>query len=205
MDNRQYLARIAAKPAPPTTNKLFDPKMIKIVVVLIIAVFTVIILANLLGDAANKPKALTEQLYLRLTNLSADSSPIVTYGHDVKSPELRSLATSLKSALIASAHDLSTLLPTLKIDPEEINQTTAAAESDHITALTTDLANAKLNGILDRIYSKDLALQISDLLYLESSLLEKTSDPSLITALEKSTTDLTILHTKFTDFSNSSN
>jgi hypothetical protein len=204
MDNLEYLAQIAAKPAAQSAStKLLDHRMIKLIAIAIIAIITIIVLASLLGSATGKSKTLTEQLYLRLTNLSADSGPITAYGSNVKSSELRSLATSLKSTLTNTTRELTALLPDLSIDPTKIDEKTTATEADYLATLITDLSNAKLNGILDRIYAKDIALQISDLLFLESSLLEKTTDEALIALVEQSATDLGNLHTKFINFSNS--
>ncbi|MBQ2660461.1 hypothetical protein IJF86_03545, partial [Candidatus Saccharibacteria bacterium] len=68
-------------------------------------------------------------------------------------------------------------------------------------SLESDLKSAKINGILDRIYARKMAYEISLLLGEESAIYNATEDTSLKSVLGDSYSSLSNLYDKFNDFS----
>jgi hypothetical protein len=208
MDKQEYLNHITAKPKPAAAktsllDKLLTPKNLKVAVVAVFALVVLIVVGSILSQDNNKATVLTERLSLRLGNIT---STIDTFSKNIKNPELRAISTSLKATLTDTSRDLTALLPALKVDTKNLKKSASATtETDHINELNTDLEHARLNGILDRTFAKDMTLQTSLLLSLEADLLARTKNADLTSLLENSTKSITALHARINDFSNKSN
>ena len=202
MDNQAYLEQIAAKPTKGSSaGGLFSPKMLKIVFVGLAAIILVIALGAMFGAKGSKGKELAETLSIRLPNIS---QTIRNYNTHIKSPELRAMAITLQSSLDATSRDLAPLLVSeFKHDPKKPTTKVVNTEAELMDELTNTLTDAKLNGILDRVYANRLTAEISDLIYIESDLHSKTSSSAVKDLLDKSSSDLRNLHEDFFNFANS--
>ena len=80
---------------------------------------------------------------------------------------------------------------------KEIIEKEATAKQE----LATELFEAKINGILDRIYANKMAYEISIITTNESQLIKSTNDETLKDALNESYDSLETLYSKFNDFS----
>ena len=67
--------------------------------------------------------------------------------------------------------------------------------------LESELFEAKINGILDRIYAHKMAYEISVITSEEAKIINMTGDSSLKELLEKSHSSLENLYEKFNNFS----
>ena len=207
MDNQTYLNQIAVK---QTTSRgignFFTPTMIKIIIGAVIALIFVIILGSILNSANQKTIDLYTAFHLRLQNLTAGNGPLSTYtknlkSSDLRSPDLRSLAGNLQTYLTSTSLEMSSLLSTLKVDTS--NPSEQATADSNISSYTSELADAKLNGVLDRTFASSTALQISILLSMESEIRAKTDNSSLANLMDRSSADLNKLLAQFTNYSNS--
>ena len=209
MDNEQYLKQISAKPthkslSAKNTNKFFTPNMIKLFIGGAIAIVLLIVVINILGASAARAKVLTETLYTRLTSLSKQGGPTDKYGKLLSSSSLRALSGNLRTNLSNISRDLEGLLPELQIDRSKISSGVTKDEEAHLTDLNTVLEKARLNALLDRVYSREITLQIAQILSIESELYERTTNRALQDLLHRSTTNLRLLEIEFTDFTNNS-
>lgn len=213
MDKQQYLNHISSNSGRPSSaaapgetsllDKLLVPKNLKIILIALALIIILMIVAASLGSGAEKATELTGRLSLRLGNLN---STISSYSGKIKNPELRAISTSLSTTFTDTSRDLTALLPELEIDPGSLSESTSATlETDHITELNTVLYNASLNGILDRVYANNLTRETSLLVSLELDILSRTENTNLTALLTKSSTDLTALHSRISDFANKSN
>ena len=202
-----YLNQIAAdaRPTPPKSGlaNLFTPKVLAFAIGGIILAIVLIIVGSLLGGVSRKEQTLVEQANLRCTNLL---TTIDTYTPELKSPNLRALTASLSSILTETSRNLTTSLQSdfgqdAKATPSE---SLTQSETDHISALNSTLESARLNGILDRTYLREMELQISLLLSIESEALARTDKPSLTGYLNSSTQSLATLHDQFESFNSTS-
>lgn len=199
MDSLEYLNQISQsnrpiKPANKVKAKLLNGSIIKIALGGIVLFFLLMIIGSMLGNLNAKPENLTKQLYTRTINLN---STISTYGKTLKSSRLRSINSSLSAVLVNSSNQLSSYIKGEETSSSVLlpDEETVAAEAQHIAQLDSSLNNAKLNGILDRIYASQIDLEVSLLLSMISELEERAKgDTKLITILSDYYSNLKVIH-----------
>ena len=209
MDNMAYLQQIATptdqKPKSPLSS-LMSGKMIKILIALAALAILIIIIGTIVSssNSSNSERSKVEQVQLRSSNLI---KTINTYNKSLKSSSLRSTGQSLSAVLTETNRELSNLLKSDYAVTDEsdtsLSKETKTSEENYINKVNGDLETARLNANLDRTYARQMALEISLLSSLESSLLEKTSNASLKNILATSLNNLSPLRTAFDSFSDS--
>ncbi len=208
MDGQQYLDQISKTNLPKRAtvgkkkfwqNKFFIISMIGVVGVLIIVLIGAIIKANTVSE-----KSLVEKLNLHLTGTI---SAIDEYQNYIKSSDLRSSSASLKGILSDTNSSVSSHVAE-KYNLKNTNNYDKAlretAETDS-AELKNDLFEAKINGILDRIYAHKMAYEISVIKSEESRIYDITNSSSLKEALDTSYKSLENLYSSFSDFSEAKN
>ncbi len=208
MDGQQYLNQISKTNLPKRAtvgkkkfwqNKFFIISMIGVVGVLIIVLIGAIIKANTVSE-----KSLVEKLNLHLTGTI---SAIDEYQNYIKSSDLRSSSASLKGILSdtnSSVSSYATEKYNLKNTNNYDKTLRETAETDS-AELKNDLFEAKINGILDRIYAHKMAYEISVIKSEESRIYDITNSSSLKEALDTSYKSLENLYSSFSDFSEAKN
>ncbi|MBR0488169.1 hypothetical protein IJJ39_00625 [Candidatus Saccharibacteria bacterium] len=200
MDNKEYLEQISASVRPATKSKgkgILSSPIFKISVIGIIAFILIAILGAVLtgGRPSIKDETIELQLYV-----SSTMKAISDYQSDLKSSNLRSHSASLGSILSNTSRDLTNYLEST-YDSAKPSSTAESDEQLHLEGLESDLFEAKINGILDRIYAHKMAYEISMIMSRESSIYEHVSDSSFRTKLESSYNSLNTLYTEFNEFS----
>ena len=207
MDNKAYLEKIASETRiskPKATGFLgklgLSPMMKKLLIGAVAVAFFFIILGTALGGGdKNTDRDLVDKLSLRTTNLV---SVIEHYTPYVKSSKLRSLGNSLKAVINQVNYAANTSLADdfdAKGSKPQKEQTTLDEDAWRLE-LEESLENARLNGILDRVYSRDYAYQIGMLISLENDIIKKSKKENLTSALEKSLPNLDQLYDQFDNF-----
>lgn len=158
-----------------------------------------LILGAILGAGKTGVKEQCFSLKLRLDNTL---EIISTYQTDVKSSDLRSSSASLYSILSNTSRDLTNYVTEKynykeKSVPKNLVET-ATLEKDGLGA---ELFEAKINGILDRIYAHKMAYEISWITTNEATIFNATNDEALKSLLTTSYDSLNNLYEKFSDFS----
>ena len=200
MEGQEYLNQLAAEARPIkqknglTSSKLFIGLIVAIVALIIIVIAGMVINGNQGGE-----KNLGSALKLHIDNTS---SIIKTYQNNIKSSDLRSSSASLDSIL----DDTSTKLTNYLVEKYKYKEKSVEKKilSDATTAseeLDAELFEAKINGVLDRIYAHKMAYEISLLLAEESKLMETSRNETLDDLLKTSYDSLENLYPKFNDFS----
>lgn len=147
-----YLDQIAAP-------QLVKPSIFKnkLTIAIIVLVFTLIIV---LGMSAMPQKAKpSETIAARLiaTKTIADDAT-----SKIKSTKLRSMNSNLKIYLTNTTRDLTPFLTSSKINIKKLDPKILAKESTG--ELTERLLDAKLNGVYDRTYAREMAYMLSTIL-----------------------------------------
>ena len=199
-----YLQQISttSKPAAPKKGFSLNPKILIFVGIGIALVIFIAIIVGMLSGVKDKEKEEAMRLHVRtnyLLNTLAEYTPVV------KSSNLRSMGSTLSSHLTELNRDLLPILTNYwgyedweDDAPAEI----FAEETELIDQLNQTLENARLNGLLDRVYTRELALQIALLNSIESEIIARTEKEELIQMLERSMGNFQELHTQFDDYSN---
>lgn len=207
MDNMAYLQQISSTSKPKTGaggKFKFNPLWLIPVGVIIVVMIFVGVISSMLGGVQDKEKDLTFQASARAQALVQIIRTNNTY---VKSSDLRTMATSLSTVLTDTDRDLVAVLRS-DFNYDSVNKETLpfmAEETELITNLEVSLTDAQLNGILDRVYVRELNLQIALLLSIESEALARTERPALQEVLTKSINSLQNLQTQFTEYTDLSN
>lgn len=209
MDGQQYLDQISQTNRPVKQsggglNKILTSKIFIVGVIGLVLLILIIILGSVIGSGKKSVKELGYELTLHLDNTSA---VIKEYQSDVKSSRLRANSASLDGVLSNTKSQINTVLVD-ELGFSEKKDASDTAEEEAATVgeeLKNELFEAKINGILDRIYAHKMAYEILMFLAEEEQILENTSNENLINAVNTSHESLTNLYDKFNDFSETDN
>lgn len=208
MDNMAYLQQISgessrtAKGAKGGLGGLFSGKMMWILIGLVVfAIGLIILTAVLNGDKSNPELESATRLGARMDNLT---KTIDTYKKQVKSSGLRAISTSLNGIITNTNRDVADVLKTdLKATTDadkNMVKTVQAEEAATSEALNETLETGRMSGILDRVYLREMTLQVALLMSLEQEVASKTSNGTLMSAISDSLTSLDNIHTQLKEF-----
>ena len=196
-----YLDKIAEsnRPAKATTGPFpFPPKVMIGLGIAVGVIFLIIIVASIFGGGdKDSEQSLVQKLNLRSTNLSRT---IETYNRNVKSSKLRSMGSSLRTVLNETASRTTTIL-TEDFNSKKSDKGAEESEKTYIEEVNTALENAKLNGLLDRDFVREMTYQIGLILSMESDILGKTKKDNLKEFLNSSYSNLESLYNDFSEYS----
>ncbi|MBR3236418.1 hypothetical protein IKF92_01935 [Candidatus Saccharibacteria bacterium] len=204
MDGQEYLNQIAAtnRPVAKQKNSMLSSKFVKIGIVSVVLLIIIIILGAVLSGGKGGEKNLTIDLYLHMSNTD---EVINKYQPDVKSSDLRSISASLSTILSDGSNKLKGYLTEkYNIKDKELEKSAEKAESER-EELETELFEAKINGILDRIFAHKIAYEMSILMSEENKVLKSTKNEALTEIVENNLSSLENLYDKFNDFSEVNN
>ncbi len=201
MEGQEYLNQISATNRPTTKAKggLFSSKFFKLGMIGLIIFLLIAIFGAILGSGKGGEKELSFALKLHLDNTT---SIITEYQPSVKSSILRSNSASLYGVLSNADKKLTDYI-TEKYDYKEknVNKKILSEAATAKDALSTELFNAKINGILDRIYAHKMAYEISLIMTEEAKIINMTKNDDLKEAFNSSYGSLENLYSKFNDYS----
>ena len=202
MEGQEYLNQISAATRPvkePKTKKILTSKLFIFGMVALVLFILMAIVGAILGGDKDNEKILNYHLKLHLDNTAG---VIQEYQTNIKSSDLRSSSSSLNSILTSTSQQLTTYLTEKyafkdsSIDEKIVEQ--ANLEKD---GLESELFEAKINGILDRIYAHKMAYEISVLMSEETKIMDTTKNEALDAILETSYSSLKVLYDNFNSFS----
>lgn len=204
MNNLEYLNQISQETRPTAAKKSASMSLIiKIAVGGLVAFFFLMFLGMALNSGKTNPTDLTKQLYVRTTNLN---TALTTYNKSLKSSQLRAIGTSLSGVLTGASASLANYLAPSTDEKSDLNppEKLLATETATIEELDTTLNNAKLNGILDRVYANQIQLQVSLLITFISQLEQRTKDTDLLDTIGQYQTNLYVIDQSLQDYSSPS-
>lgn len=211
MDGQQYLDQITESNRPMQkagSKKLGGRKWWKSKIFILCASGVgLIILIAILGAVISGNRVSEKSLDFALKlHLDYVTEVIDDYQADVKSASLRSHSASLKGVLTNTSSSLKSYMEDRygfkDKDISKAMKEEAELEKDD---LEKELFEAKINGILDRIYAHKMAYEISMIMAEESRIYDNTSNATLQSLLNESYESLTNLYDKFNDFSETKN
>lgn len=202
MEGQEYLNQISMQNRPQKQSKMgkiFSSKVFMVSIIGVILLVVIMIVGAILGGSRTNEKELAYKLKLHIDNTSA---VISEYQPSVNSSDLRSNSASLLSILANTNRDLTAYLTdaySYKSGSEgETLINDAKLNADGLRAV---LFNAKINGILDRIYASQVAYEVSLIMNEESKIYNKTNNDNLKNILSSSYSSLENLYNAFKSFS----
>lgn len=202
MDRQEYLNQISMKNQPTKKSKLggvFGSKFFWVGVIGVAVFVFIMVLGGVLGSARGSDK---DRLFALILHIDNTSEIIGEYQPNVKSSDLRSYSASLGGILSNTSKDL-TEYATAKYNfkAKDVKQNIIEEETTAKDALKDEFFEAKINGVLDRIYAHKMAYEISLMANSEAQLLKSTNNDTLKEMLTTSYNSLDNLYDKFNDFS----
>ncbi|MBQ3348679.1 hypothetical protein IJG90_04175 [Candidatus Saccharibacteria bacterium] len=202
MDGQEYLNKIAGDVRPAKKSRasgLMGSPLMKVAAIGVVLILVVMVVGMALGSGKGGVEKQSTELLLHIDNTSA---VISTYQSQLKSSTLRSLSASLAAILSNTSRDLTNYMTEKynykanSVDKNIIEKATLSKDE-----LDNVLFNAKINGVLDRIFAHKMAYEISLIKAEEASVHEIARDDALKTMLATSYDSLDNLYTQFSDFS----
>lgn len=202
MDGQEYLDKISSEARPTKKSRsggLMSSPIIRVAGIGVIVMLIVLIIGMILGGGKGGVEKQSTELLLHIDNTS---SVISTYQPNLKSSALRSLSASLSAILSNTSRDLTNYLTEkYKYKANSVDKKITEEATLHKDELSNALFNAKINGVLDRIYAHKMAYEISLIKTEESSVHEITKDETLRSLLSIAYDSLDNLYAQFNEFS----
>lgn len=204
MDGQEYLDQLSASVRPTKNsggkNSFLNSKIFLVSAIGVIAFILLAIVGAILGGSGNSEKDLSAALMLHIENTS---EVIQTYQPNIKSSDLRSISASLSSVLSDTDSKLKNYLTENYgiEDDGDIDEDVVEKATLNRDALDAELFDAKINGLLDRIYTHKMTYEISLFMTEEAKIINRTSNTELKDFLTVSYGSLENLYTKFEAFS----
>ena len=202
MEGQEYLNQISMQTRSqkePKKNRFFSSKIFMVSMIGLILLVVIIIIGAILGGLKTNEKELIYGLRLHIENTS---SVVSEYQPSVNSSDLRSNSASLLSILSNTNRDLTTyLVDTYSYKAGSEDESLINDAKLNADGLRSVLFNARINGILDRIYASQVAYEVSMIMNEESKIYNKTSNDILKNILSSSYSSLENLYNEFKSFS----
>lgn len=191
-----YLDQIAPQPVKRSVVQSLKP--IHMILGGVVLILIILLVVSLISSSAGAPKRTIEQLAARLqtTKKIADDATTV-----LKSSELRTLNSNLKIYLTNTNRDFTAPLATLGINTDKLASSATASES--ATDMIARLEDARLNGVYDRTYAREMTYQLDTTLTLMRQAFNSTKSVSIQTVLAGAYDNLTPIKEKFSEFNSS--
>lgn len=200
MDSQDYLDQISreARPKAPSRKGIMGILTSKYTMWGAIAVGALIVImlfgSMLSGGVSVQDRCMSLKLRLDQTN-----EVITKYQQYIKSSSLRSISASLRGIFTNTSTQLGNFMTaTYGVEADESIAEEARLNAE---ALSNELFEAKINGLLDRTYAHKMTLEIYSVMSEEMSIYNSTSEAALKELLTSSHDSLNNLYTQFNDFS----
>lgn len=168
---------------------LISPFFIRLMAAIVIFLVLFLVCASLIRSMQQKPVTLSEQLVAKITTTI---EVLDVYNSEIHSSMERTLAVSLRDSLNGTRASMVTYLTNNHNYDEDDAEDSEVWASELAIAeeLSTELENARLNGILDSVYIREMTLVIYEIEGIESEIIERTSSTELDSTLENSISSL---------------
>jgi len=202
MDKQEYLDQLSGKTrpakAPGKVSGILKSKFLWLGVGAVVLFITFAIIGGVISS--NKSSDKTKEINLKL-HLDNTVEVISDYQKNLKSSEVRSNAASLSSVLSNTSRDLGTYLEEkYNFKDKDAGKEMTEQAKQEAEKLSEELFKAKINGMLDKVFSNKMAYEISIIASEEASIINSTSDSGLKDLLTTSYNSLDVLYNKFNDY-----
>ncbi len=186
-----YLDTIATAPV----QKKLNPFVLWGLMIAVVAVLFIVVTVLLNSGGTSTDKLTTVGVKLAsLEEVSTLAQPTL------KSSELRTVNSSLTLVLTNSNRDIEPSLTAAKIKVKDAKSTRIIALNTETEELNKRLEDARLNGVFDSTYAREMSFYIKTVRAEISTLYNSTKSASLKTALEKTDKNLAPILDSFVSY-----
>ena len=202
MESQEYLNQISAKPVTKKNTGGISGLLGSKIVWLVVGALGLFVLLAIVGAVLSGGKGDLKNDLARLQlHLENTSGVISEYQPKVKSSTLRSHSASLSTVLVNTNSKLSTYLTEQYNMKKNDDKDLAEQMKTEQDALTTELFEAKITGVLDRTYAHKMAYEISVFMAEEAAILKRSRNDTLSDIIKESYDSLETLYDSFNNFS----
>jgi hypothetical protein len=188
-----YLNQIA----PQIPQKAGFPVPIPILIGGLIAVFIAIALMSITSMMASGNTNKTGQLAARLSNTEII---VKAEAGKIRNSQLRAYNSNLTDYLANTIRDIGPLLISEKIDMKKLDVKLVAAETNINKEMLANLEDARLNGVYERTYAREMTYKLDTTLTLMRQIYTSTKHNKLKVFLEDAYNNLEPIQKDFSDF-----
>jgi hypothetical protein len=184
-----YLNQIAPQ-GPKKANFIQKKPILFASIGLVILIMSFIIIGNLSSGVGP-----LEQLAARLLATESTTNDATT---KLKSTQLRTINSNLKSFLTNTIRDITPIIADENINIDKLDKKILSSESN--TDMLAVLEDARLNVTYDRTYAREMAYQLDNIIILMNQINKNTTNNTLKTFLSDRTINLEPIQKDFADF-----
>ncbi|HRQ86478.1 MAG TPA: hypothetical protein PLY16_00025 [Candidatus Saccharibacteria bacterium] len=190
--SKEYLDYISSKNTQPIMGRLGIKSLIAIGVGIIVVFLITITIVNLATGIQRQP---LETLTARL----ASTETLVKDAQaNLSSSELRSINSSLGIVLANINRDIKEPMQKAGVEPARLSG--SVVEKESLSDTENKLEDARLNGVFDRTYAREMEYILSSTLALIKELQQTRSQQSLLTFLNATKQNLEPAQASFAEF-----
>jgi dGTP triphosphohydrolase len=180
----------------PTRNKfdLLHQKPSRLALIGLGVAFVVVILLSIVIGIMTGDNNI-EHLAARL---NSTQSTAISATNNIKSTQLRALNSSLKLYLTNTIRDATPIFDKNGVKVDSLSSSVTKTESN--TKMLATLEDARLNAIYDRVYAREMAYQLDNVITLMRQIYSSTNSSNLKNFLNSSYKSLEPTQKQFADF-----
>ena len=212
MDNMAYLQQIAGvdnsvnqkKKNDNPLAKLFNVWTFLILGILAVLVVIVMVIVSALNKVDIKDQELMQRSYWMAHNLV--DTTFGEYNEHIKNSDIRNMSASFRGVLNEIIlNEKNQLSSEFQFEIDDVDEETDAIlkeEKEKIEKLNETLYEAKINGILDRVYLREMTMQIAYLRAHQSEIVARTKNSTVSDFSQRMVDNLDNLYEQFHNFKN---
>lgn len=208
MDNMAYLQQIAGTNNTLDTNakkdgffsKIFNIWTLLIGGGLFILLMIALVIVGAMNKVDTKDQDLMQQSYFMARYMTENT--FSEYNEDIKNSDIRNMSASFRTILQEIIlKDKEFLMDRHEIDVDDLEEEPVATdEKDKIEELNNTLKLGRLNGVFDRTWLREMAMQIAIIRSYQSEIAARTKDEEIKDFSERIESNLTNVYNQFHDF-----
>lgn len=179
MDNKAYLDQIATKGQQQKSFSSFiSPAIIKLLLGAVILIVLIVVLTAVINSSNKGRYDSYSELYLRLSQLTAEDGPIDSNQEKLRSSKLRSNTANFMTIENSFLQKYSSMASQVGFSTVPNSKISSSVNSD-IGSYTSSLDDAYMNGHLDHTFASETNYQVAILIQLETTVYNDTDNTTL--------------------------
>lgn len=202
MDNKAYLDQIATKgQQQKSISSFISPAIIKLLLGAVILIVLIVVLTAVINSSNRGRYDSYSELYLRLSQLTAEDGPIDSNQEKLRSSKLRSNTANFMTIENSFLQKYSSMASQIGFSTVPNSKISSAVNSD-IGSYTTSLDDAYMNGHLDHTFASETNYQVAILIQLETTIYNDTDNTTLKDLLSANLENLKNYQTIYKEYIN---
>ena len=179
MDNKAYLDQIATKgQQQKSISSFISPAIIKLLLGAVILIVLIVVLTAVINSSNKGRYDSYSELYLRLSQLTAEDGPIDSNQEKLRSSKLRSNTANFMTIENSFLQKYSSMASQVGFSTVPNSKISSSVSSD-IGSYTSSLDDAYMNGHLDHTFAAETNYQVAILIQLETTIYNDTDNTTL--------------------------